>query len=166
MAARRPHPASWWNWRPMLPRRLWRSTERAELRGQLLGRGEAVVEGIDPTVTGQESRGWRGQHLERVRGRRLARELDPQDAKRRAVGRLDRLDRRILRGPADRATRSRKDDQGRTAIGQGAKCRPQTLCLHGPQAGQPAAQPPAGEDRGRGYGDYDDCQDERSLDHL
>src|SRR5438034_11011607 len=111
MGARRPHRTSWWIWRPVLPRRHWRSAKRAELRGQLLGRGEAVIEGVDPTVTGQEGRGWRRQHPERIRGRRLAREIDPQDAKRRAVSRFDGLDRRILRGPADRATRSGKDDQ-------------------------------------------------------
>src|SRR4030081_701654 len=105
MAARWRHRASWWTWRRPLPRRRWRSAERAELRRQLLGRREAVVEAADPPITSQERGGWGGQHLERCRSGRLAREIDSQDPKRRAEGRHDGLDRRILRGPADGAAR-------------------------------------------------------------
>src|SRR6266513_5090583 len=111
MAARRRHPASWCNWRLALPRRHWPSAERAELRAQLFGRGEAVIEGSDPPISSQERRGWCGHDSEGGRDGRLAREIDPQDAKRGAVGGFDALDRRVLRGPADGATRGRKDDQ-------------------------------------------------------
>src|SRR5436853_7771312 len=105
MVARWRHRASWWTWRRPLPRRRWRSAEGAELRRELLGGREAVVEAAEPTITRQERGGWGGQHLERCRGGRLAREIDPQDSKRRAEGRRDGFDRRILRGAADGAAR-------------------------------------------------------------
>src|SRR6202022_5048111 len=111
MAARLRRHASWWNWRRPLPRRRWQSAERAELRRQLLGRCDPVVEAADPPIPGQERGGWGGQDLERRRGGRLPREVDPQDAKRGAEGRLDRFDRRILRSPADGAARGWKDDE-------------------------------------------------------
>src|SRR6202521_3944774 len=105
MAARWRRHASWWSWRRPLRRRRWQSAERAELRRQLLGRREPVVEAADAPIAGQERGGWGGQDLEGRRGRRLPREVDPQDAKRGAEGRLDTFDCRILRGAADRAAR-------------------------------------------------------------
>src|SRR2546428_5764350 len=134
MAAPRSPLVSWWSWRRWLPQRRWRNAERAELRRELVGRREAMVDAANPPVDAEKHCGRGGQHLERLADGGPPGEVNLENPEPFAEARFDGLDRGQLHRAARPAARGREDDQRRSPVRRLAQGTPEWLALVGTQA--------------------------------